>query len=139
MSSATTFKTGLRPAALSIAVAPPGDAANFGGVPTTATGPLFRAPSFHSESDSHCPAPDPTSGPTRRSNRGTLPLVKLACSTAAASVAVVLGTDSPSSAAASRTLRLSRRFSLETYWECETSTSAPVTSRPMISVATGSQ
>ncbi len=117
----------------------PGDVASLGGVPTTATGPLSRAPSFHSDRDRNCPDFVPTCGPTRRRNRCTLPWVKLACSTAAATVAVVLGSDSASSAAASRTLRLSRRFSLETYWECETSTSAPVTSRPMISVATGSQ
>ena len=112
---------------------------SLGGAPTTASGPLATAPTFHSDSDRNCVGLLPTSGPTRRWKRGTLPWVKLACSTAAANVAVVLGTDSASSAAASPTLRVSRRFSLETYWECETRTSAPVTSRPTISVATGSQ
>ena len=60
LSSPTTFRVWLRPAAARTADAPPGVAASLGGVPTTTSGPLSSAPTFHSDRDSHCPDFVPT-------------------------------------------------------------------------------
>ena len=114
-----------------------GEAPSSGAVPTTAIGPVWFGPSRHSETDANLLAA--TDGPMNFLNFATSPSVASASAAADASGVWTLGSASAISAPASRTRRLSSRFSLLEYVEAEIHTSTPVTSSPTSSTPTGNQ
>ena len=114
-----------------------GEDPSSGGVPTTAIGPVWFGPSRHSETDANLLAA--TDGPMNFLNFATSPSVASASAAADASGVWTLGSASAISAPASRTRRLSSRFSLLEYVEAEIHTSTPVTSSPTSNTPTGNQ